>query len=73
MNSCHLITDKEVIKITTLKVTRKLWLHILVATFISLPIVSVVGQSANAAFTPTRSDDASQSAGSSNSRAGSAR
>ncbi len=73
MTRCHLILIKEVIKTTTLRVTQKLWLHVLVVTFIALPIVSVVGQSASAGYVPTRTDDAGQSSDSSRSRAGSTR
>lgn len=44
------------IKTTTLKVTQQLWLHILVALLVSLPIISVIGQSAKADFVPTPPD-----------------
>ena len=36
--------------------TQRLWLHILVATLISLPIVSMIGQSAKADFVPVPPD-----------------
>lgn len=61
MSRCHLVTNKEVSKITALKVTQKLWLHILVAAFISLPIMSVMGQAAHAGYTANPDDSAGTS------------
>ena len=72
---CHLIQSKEVIKTNTLTVTKKMWMHILVAALISLPIVSVLDQSARADFVPTPPDDSGQTnqGGRGNRRAGSTR
>lgn len=46
---------------TTLRVTNKTWLHILVATLISLQMISVMNQSARADFIPAPPDDSGQS------------
>ena len=36
----------------TLRVTKQLWLHLVIVTLISLPIISMMGSSANADFVP---------------------
>ena len=46
---------------TALRVTKKTWLHILVATLISLPMISVMQQAAWADFVPAPPDDSGQS------------
>ena len=50
--------------------TQQRWLHILVALAVSLPIVSVIGQSAKADFVPTPPDSGQPN---DNRRAGSTR
>lgn len=47
---------KEVIKTSTLKVTRQLWLRLVIAVLISMPIISVMGSSAVAGFEPPPPD-----------------
>lgn len=47
---------KEVIKTTTLTVTKRLWLHMVMAALISLPIISMMGSSAIAGFEPPPPD-----------------
>ena len=46
---------------TALTVTKKTWLHILVAVLISLPVISVMHQPARADFIPASPDDSGQS------------
>ena len=52
MIECHLSNKKEVIKTTTLRVTKKLWLYLVVAALASLPIISVMENPARADFIP---------------------
>ena len=44
-----------------LRVTKKTWLPILVATLVSLPMISMMQQSARADFVPAPPDDSGQS------------
>ncbi|MGD1949151.1 MAG: hypothetical protein ACFB14_05835 [Leptolyngbyaceae cyanobacterium] len=65
-----LIIIKEVIKTTTLRVTKRLWLHIIVAALVSLPAISVLADAAQADYVPP--SDSGQS-GDGNGRFGSSR
>ena len=47
---------KEVIKTTILRVTKQLWLYLVIAALFSLPIISVMGSPANAGFEPPPPD-----------------
>lgn len=47
---------KEVIKTTTVRVTKQLWLPLVIAALFSLPIVSVIDSPAVAGFDPPPPD-----------------
>jgi hypothetical protein len=45
-----------VIKTATLRVTKRLWLNLVIATLVSLPIIHLMGSTANAEFVPPPPD-----------------
>lgn len=55
ISKCHFNLFKEVIKTAT-SVTKRLWRNLLIAALVSLPVISIIGSSANAQYRPIPPD-----------------